>query len=976
MNRLENATRPWLWSIALLLVAFASGCKGGGEGSRAPILGGGGGATLTAIPPQVTLTVPVTNIPGPTTGVATNTAITAAFTTDMASASITGTSFTLTGPGLTAVPGAVTYASRTAVFTPTNVLAASTTYTATITSAVTDAAGTRLAGNQGVFPANSSYVWTFTTGLAPDTTRPQVTLTVPATTVPGPTTGVATNTAIAAAFTEDMAPTTLSGTSFILSGPGAAVVAGTVTFASRTATFTPSAALVASTTYTATITTAATDLAGNALAGNQGVLPAASNYIWTFTTAAGPDITRPQVTLTVPATTIPGPTTGVATNTAIAAAFTEDMNPLNLTAASFTLVGPGSTIVAGSVSYASRTAVFTPLAVLSASTTYTATITTAATDLAGNALAGNQGVLPAASNYVWTFTTAPGPDTTRPMVTLTVPLTTIPGPTTGVATNTAISAAFTKAMAPLSISVASFTLTGPGTTPVLGTVSYASQIATFTPSAVLLAGTTYTATITTAATDLAGNALAGNQGVLPAASNYVWTFTTSVVLDTTRPTVTLTVPVTTIPGPTTGVAINTAISAAFSEDMAPLTINAASFTLTGPGLTPVLGSVTYASRIAVFTPSAALVANTTYIATITTVATDLAGNQLSGNQAIQPAVSNYVWTFTTAAVVAIPPTITLTNPADAATGVALNAPVNATFSETMDPLTLSTATFTVQPSGSPLGPLVLGSVTYDALTNIATFTPSSPLTASTSYTATITGAKDLAGDPLVAGLVPNPWTFTTGTGLAPGAVNLGSASTFGIMATSAITNTGAATMINGDVSLDPGTSCGLLPAQVNGTIHINDTVSAQARLDLLAAYNYAKTLPPGTTISGGADLGALYPLGIPPGTYTSGSTMLVSTPLILDAGGNANAVWVFQIGSSLTTTANVTLANGAQAKNVFWVPTLDGTVGVGSIFYGTIVSGRDVTAKTGSVINGRILAGATLAGTIALDTNTVNVPAP
>jgi hypothetical protein len=104
--------------------------------------------------------------------------------------------------------------------------------------------------------------------------------------------------------------------------------------------------------------------------------------------------------------------------------------------------------------------------------------------------------------------------------------------------------------------------------------------------------------------------------------------------------------------------------------------------------------------------------------------------------------------------------------------------------------------------------------------------------------------------------------------------------------------------------------------------------------------------------------------------------MLVSTPLVLDAGGNANAVWVFQIGSSLTTTANVSLAHGAQAKNVFWVPTLDATVGVGSTFYGTIVAGRDTTAKTGAVINGRILTGATLSGTIALDTNTVNVPAP
>jgi hypothetical protein len=254
----------------------------------------------------------------------------------------------------------------------------------------------------------------------------------------------------------------------------------------------------------------------------------------------------------------------------------------------------------------------------------------------------------------------------------------------------------------------------------------------------------------------------------------------------------------------------------------------------------------------------------------------------------------------------------------------------------------------------------------------------------TQYTATVTAvAADLSGNllvvPAVGGLPkPNPWTFTTGTGLAPGAVALGSAATFGIMATSAITSTGNS-IINGDVSLDPGTSMtGIPPAIINGSIHVNDSVSAQARNDLLSAYNFAKGLPIGTTISGGADLGStgLYPAGMPPGTYTSGSTMLVSSPLTLDAGGNANAVWVFQIGSSLTTTANVLLANGAQAKNVFWVPTSDATIGVGSTFEGTIVSGRDVTAVTGATINGRILAGAITAGTIALQSSVVNVPAP
>jgi hypothetical protein len=402
--------------------------------------------------------------------------------------------------------------------------------------------------------------------------------------------------------------------------------------------------------------------------------------------------------------------------------------------------------------------------------------------------------------------------------------------------------------------------------------------------------------------------------------------------------------------------------------MDPTTINSATFTFK-QGATIVPGTVAYSGLNAVFAPASNLLPNTLYTATITTGAKDLSvpGNSLA---------SDYVWSWTTGSTLdTTPPKVTVENPANLATGVAVNSVVRATFDKAMDPLTITSLTFTLKNGTAS----VLGTVTYDALSKVATLKPASNLLPNTKYTATVTtGAKDLAGHALVSGLVPNPWTFTTAnTVVIPpaAAVPLGSAGTFGIMATSAITNTGIATHIYGDVSLEPGTSNGLLPVQVTGAIHINDTVSHQARADLLAAYNFAKGLPPGTTVSAGADLGGLKPGGIlPPGTYTSGSTMLVSTPLTLN--GTATDVWIFQIGSSLTTTANVILGPGVLAKNVFWVPTLDATVGVGSTFEGTIISGRDVTAKTNAVINGRILAGATLAGTIALDTNIVTVPAP
>ena len=641
------------------------------------------------------------------------------------------------------------------------------------------------------------------------------------------------------------------------------------------------------------------------------------------------------VSSTTPANT----ETAVPVGNMLSVTFSGAMDPATLTPATFTL-RRGTTVVVGTVSYSGVTALFNPATNLQSNTLYVATITTGAHDASGHALA---------SDYSWSFTTGIIPDVIPPSVNSVVPL----NNAAGVAINSSVSAIFSEPMDPSTISGTSFTL-NQGTTPVSGSVTYSGVTAVFKPAANLGANLLYTATVSSSAKDLAGNAVVAPR---------VWRFTTAAVADNTAPTVISTIPL----DLASNVNTNTSVSAAFSETMNPLTISSATFTLKR-GLTPVPGNVTYSGVTALFKPTTLLANNTTYTATVSSGVNgvkDLKGNAL---------VLDKVWSFTTgAALDNIAPIVNSTFPLNLATGVATNSSVTASFSEAMDPLTISTVTFTLKQGLNT----VVGNVTYSGVT--AVFNPTSNLQAGQTYTANVTiGAEDLAGNALVSGVAANPWTFTTQAGpvLAPGAAALGSAASFGIMATSAITNTGAGTMINGDVSLDPGTSNGLLPVQVNGQIHINDSVSEQARLDLLVAYNFAKNLAPGTTISAGEDLGARFPLGIPPGTYTSGSSMLVSTPLILDAGGNANAVWVFQIGSSLTTGASISLANGAQAKNVFWVPTLDATVGVGTIFYGNIISGRDVTCVTGAVINGRILAGATTDGTIALDNNTVNVPAP
>jgi hypothetical protein len=699
--------------LPALLVAFLAGCGGSGLD---PILGTPGAAAI----PTVTATTPVASSPV-VTDVALNSVVSAAFSKDMAPGSLTGTSFMLNCPAGTPVRAAISYnaATRVATLTPEASLPPATLCVATITTAVQDTLGLALASN---------VVWSFLTAPAPDLTAPTVVMTVPA----AGAAGVLNNTPVTAVFSEDMRETSINAGSFTLVNNSlGTVVPGTVSYSAtgRTAVFTPAVPgmLAPSSSFTATITTGAADLAGNTLA---------TNFVWTFTTAALPDTTRPTIVLTVPA----AGATAVANNTAITATFSEDMNPASLSATSFTLVNTTlGTPVAGTVSYAAtgRTVVFTPSTPsnLAANSAYTATITTAATDLAGNALA---------SNFVWSFTTAATPDTTRPTV-----ITAVPAPNaTAVPTNTAISVSFSEDMLANSLSGSSFTVVNTSSgAAVAGTVSYSAtaRTAVFTPTSpsTLAANTRYTATITNAAADLAGNTLA---------ANFVWSFTTAALADTTRPTVIATVPA----ANATGVALNTAISASFSEDMDPGTLARTSFTVVDTTLgTPVLGTVSYAStgRSAIFTPSnpATLAANTSYRATITTDATDLAGNALA---------ANFVWTFTTAAAAdTTAPSVIATVPAHNATAVASNTAVSATFDEAMNPASLSSTSFTLV--NSTLGTPVAGTVSYSATGRTAVFTPSTPATlpANTLFTATITtAATDLAGNALAASFV---WSFTT-----------------------------------------------------------------------------------------------------------------------------------------------------------------------------------------------------------------------
>ena len=485
-----------------------------------------------------------------------------------------------------------------------------------------------------------------------------------------------------------------------------------------------------------------------------------------------------------------------------------------------------------------------------------------------------------------------------------------------------------------------FTVTGPSETPIPGTVTYdpTNNTAIFAVTGSYPAGESFTATISTAAE---------SAGLLPLASNYVWTFTTGAGPDTTPPLVSATNPASSA----TGVGTNQKIVATFDKGIDSTTLNGTTFTLMGPGVTPVVGTVTYSTigNTTTFTPSSVLAASTIYTATITTGVTDLSANALA---------SNYVWTFTTGlGPDSTPPTVTSTNPANYAAGVGIDASVNATFDEAMDSSTLNPTTFTVTGPGATV---VVGKVSYDVSDEIVTFTPTSTLAASTTFTATIAGAMDLAGNALPT----TSWSFTTGsatTGQSP--VDLGSASSYAILAATTVTAPGAI-VVNGDLGLYPGTSVtGFPPATVNGTTNIDNTAAMTAQADLLTAYNALFALSPGATETG--NIGGLT---LPPGVYTAPSTSMAisSGNLTLDAQGDTNAVWIFQIGTTLNVTPGlqVILANGAQASNIFWQVGSSATIDTTAVMQGNILASISITVNSGATLNGRALAinGAVTAG--------------
>ncbi len=642
------------------------------------------------------------------TAVAIGLPVTIAFSEPLSAASVTTTSVSLR---LTATDAPVTSTvaytpgATTVSVTPAAALTPSTGYTLRVTTGVKDVSGNQLL---------TAYSAGFTTAAPIDDTPPTVTSIAP----PNGARDVATSTAVSVTFSEALDATSVTESAIALrtTTGGTPVTANrTYNSATRTATLTPVAPLTTSTSYTVSLAGTIRDVAGNPLAA----------ITSTFVTVPPVDNNPPAVTAVTPA----DGATNVPLTTTVQVLFSEAMLAGSISTSSLTLTrsSDGAPVTATvALDAATNRATLTPGAPLALGTAYTVRVTTDARDVAGNALT---------AAFVSRFTTVP-PDITPPTVISTQPAT----GSTNVDPNFPVSATFSEPMNASTMTSAALTLRATGTgAAVAGAVAYnaATNTISYRPNDHLDGLTSYTATITTAAKDSAGNALAANLTIV---------FVTGPVIDNTPPRV-----LGITPANNAVVAdASTPIVVVFSEPLEPASLTTTTFALkvTSSGA-PVAGSIqdTPGTNTARFVPSAPLAYRTNFTINLTAGIRDLAGNPVT---AVQSA-------FTTDA----PPLIvTAISPADRSSNVGASAPVVVTFSEALNAATLTSSTFVVRNRNTAA--LVSGAITYNAANKTATFTPAAPYENANGYAVSLTtGITDASGRALFS---PFESCFTPGPG--------------------------------------------------------------------------------------------------------------------------------------------------------------------------------------------------------------------
>ena len=559
-----------------------------------------------------------------------------------------------------------------------------------------------------------------------------------------------------------------------------------------------------------------------------------------------------------------------------------------------------------------------------------------------------------------------------PVVTITAPI----NGATNVPLDQLITVSFNEEMNAETINQSSFTLKN-GTSQIAGVVTYNGTTATFTPSALLAPNTTYSARITRTIKDITGNALQTETN---------WTFSTGLTI---TPMVASTDP----ENNANNIFLNKVVSVNFNMPMKASTINTTTYTLK-QGTTAVSGTVSYSGTTAVFVPTVLLSPNTVYTATVSKTVTNLDNTTL---------IADYVWKFTTGALVA--PTVTSTDPINNSTGISLSKTITADFSMIMDPLTIDGTTFTLKQGTTTIA----GTVSYSG--SRASFNPTNDLLEGKIYTATITtGTKSATGVPLANDYV---WNFTTLVANAPAPT---AGLFFGVFGGNAgITNQGLNTRINNggigttasstlvtgftDKLASPNDIYTVTPLNnglVFGGIYAaaplpGNALKAQKALEGLnearALYNsISPASKPGGSDQGSGELGGLT---LAAGVYKSASGTYKITNGDLTLSGSATDVWIFQAESSLTVGSpaavrNVKLTGGALAKNVYWYVGSTAVINYagGGVMTGTILAEDGVTLSSpGSsttlpgqetVLNGRAIS---LIASVTMVNTIINVPA-
>ncbi len=837
--------------------------------------------------PSVTSTTPSSGA----TSVSPKSTVTATFDRDIDPATLTGQTFTLTDANGNSVGATVTYnaTTDTATLVPASALNAFTTYTATLTTGVEAWNRTGL---------SAAVTWSFTTGAG---TPPSVTAQTPA----NGATAVATTSAVTASFDRPLNPGTVNGQTFTLTAAGGSAVAATVTYnsGSSIATLTPSAPLIPSAQYTATLSTGIQAVDGTALS---------SPVTWSFTTRAA---------LTVTSQTPAPQATGISPNAAVRAVFSRAANPTTITGQTFTLTDPNGNSVPATVSYDSstNTASLTPTAPLALQTTYTATVT-AVTATDGGTLA---------SPISWAFTTAP---TNPPIPTVT---TMAPAAaTTNVAMTASVAATFNVGLDSATVNAGSFRLTDPSGNGVPATVTYnaATMTATLTPNAPLNPATLYTAALSTAIRSTTEE---------PMASSMTWTFTTancpcSLMSGAATPQLTglSTKDGRSGSGPFSyelGVKVTVSqpvqlVAFTFYKDAAETGTHIGHLWSSSGAL---LAQATFQwetpsgwQRQALASPVTlqpgqtyviSVSVNSTFVETQYGLQNQLAGGPLSSvadgangvfgaSAGTFPNQSYHSTNYFVDGVVIFPgsnqtPHVTGENPASGATNVGAGSLVTAAFSTSLDPVTVNSQTFTLT---DPNGQSVPAAVSYSDATHTATLWPVAGLLAGATYTAQLTtGIRAFDETPLPSATT---WSFTTSSSPAVTSTSPSAGATL----ISPLTNV-QATFVG---SLDPATVNGqtftltgpggqTTPAAVSYS-DATHTVTLTPQTALAPSTSYTAQLTTGIMSSVETPLGAPYSWSFTtsscPCSLLTGSAAPAQTNLPTKDGRSGNGPWSLELG--------------------------------------------------------------------------------